>query len=337
MINALALNMTRLKPSFPIFIKTLLTLNLLSVTLLMAQNLNSTLTQRGGEQNTLFVNPASLANLAVDKSIKINLINSSVILDNQSFKFLKELNGLDNNQEVSKLLKKNIGEILSFSANNFSSIYQNQDHMAWSLGIVNSFDGYFITHSGFGSKRALESFVENYRALMGTVVVKQENIDYGLTLKLIEKSQTIYNYAINEIANRSISDYFDNEHTQKENSSDLDMGIIYHLPKNSLKTKLSLAFTDIRDDVKTNIGFSIEPFDTLIKVNYLQNNLRADISKSFFNKSLELHSGVIYNALSYGVNYHLSLFNIGFHSYRVKEIYNQQKERKYELSVGILW
>jgi len=318
-------------------LKVLVSLSLLSITLLMSENLNITLTQRGGEHNALFVNPASLANKDSDNGIKTNLINSSFILDNQSFQFLKELNGVDNNQEISKLLKKNIGEILSFSANNFSSIYQNQDNMAWSLGIVNSFDGYFITHSGFGSKRALESFIEKNRALVGTAVLKKENISYGLNLKFIEKSQTIYNYAINEIANRSISDYFDNEHTQKENSFDLDMGIIYNLPQNSLNTKLSLAVIDIGNQSETNIGFSIEPNNTFIKVDYLHNNLRADISKQFFNKSLKLHSGVIYNALSYGVNYHLSLFNIGFHSYKVKERYNQEKKRKYELSVGILW
>lgn len=321
-------------------------LSLLSITLINAQSLSNTLTQRGGEHNALFINPASLANKSIHNNIKGNLINSSLLLDKSSFNFLKELNRADNNQEVSKLLKKNIGEILSFSTSNFSSIYKNKENIAWSVGIAHTLDGYFITHSGFGSKRAMESFIEKYRALVGTVAVKKENINYGLNLKLIEKSQTIYNYAINEMVNQRISDYFDNKHTQKEEAFGVDMGIVYSLPQNYLNTKLSLAFLNIGNSSfkelgtlnnTTNIGFSIEPQKTLITIDYLHDNLRVDISKKFLNNSLKLHSGIIYNALSLGMNYQVSVFNIGLHSYKIEEAYNQEKERKYELSIALSW
>ena len=323
-----------------------ITLCFLTASMLMAQSLSSSLTQQGGSHNALFINPASLVDKANNNAIKADLLKSSIVLDEKSFKFIEELNSAENNQEISKLLKKNIGETLSFSANNFSSISQKKENIVWSLGLANTVDGYFITHSGFGSKRAMESFVESYRGVIGTIAFKENFLTYGINLKLLEKSQTIYNYAITEIANQSILDYFDNKHTNKEQAVGLDMGVVYRLPKNTLHTKLSLSFLNIgetsfkelgRLNNQTNIGFSIEPKNTLIQVDYLHDNLRVDVSKNFLNNHLKLHSGVIYNALSLGFNYQLSIFNIGLHSYKIKESYNQKKERKYELSMALSW
>ena len=327
-------------------LRSLIFFTLLSSAWLMAQSLSGSLTQKGGTPNRLFINPASLLETISDTNIKTDLLKSSIILDEPSFKFIKELKDVDNNQEISKLLKKNIGETLSFSANNFSSISQNRENTAWSLGVAHTLDGYFITHSGFGSKRAMETFVESYRAFIGTLVLNKENTTYGVNLKLLEKSKTVYNYAITEIANQSVSDYFDNEHTKKEQAFGLDMGVVYSLPQNSLNTKLSLAFLNIgntsfkelgRLNNRTNIGFSVEPQKTLIQVDYLHDNLRVDVSKNFFNNHLELHSGIIYNALSLGFNYQFSIFNIGLHSYKIEEPYTQNKERKYDLSIALSW
>lgn len=327
-------------------LKILLTIILLS-SLLISQSLSSTLTQRGGEHNALFLNPTYLINSkSTQGRIESDLINSSLTIDKQSLNFIKELNQADNNQEISKLLKENIGNTLTLSANNFSSIYQTKKKIAYSIGVVNSINGYFITHSGFGSKRAMETSVEKNRALIGTVVAKQDNLHYGLNLKVIEKSQTLYNYAINEMATQdSIWDYFDNSHTQKESALGLDMGITYTLPQNIFNSKLSFAILDIGNtsfkelastEQSTTIGLSFEPKDTYIKIDYLDNHLRADISKEFFNQKLKLHSGFIYKALSLGVSYKFSIFNIALFSYKVKA-YNQNRERKNELSVAVTW
>jgi len=315
--------------------------------LLISQPLSSTLTQRGGEHNALFLNPTYLINSKSTKDkIKTDFINSSIIIDNQSLDFIRELNGADGNKEISKLLKDNIGETLSISANNFSSIYQTKENLAWSIGVAHSIDGYFITHSGFGSKRAMETNIEKNKALIGTVVQKQKNLQYGINLKLIKKSQTIYNYAINEIATQnSIWDYFDNSHTKNESAIGVDVGITYTLPKNLFNSKISFAILDIGntsfkelevEKESTTIGLSLEPRQTHIKVDYFNNHVRADISKSFFNKKLELHSGIIYNSISLGLNYKFSIFNISLFSYKVKE-YNQKEERKNELSLAITW
>ena len=314
--------------------------------LLLSENLSSTLTQRGGEYNALFLNPTYLSNKPKKNTIKADIIKSSLIIDNQSLDFIKELNRVDSNREISELLKENIGETLTLSANNFSSIYQSKENLAWSIGIVNSLDGYFITHSGFGSKRAMETSIEKNQALIGTAVIKEKNLHYGLNLKLIKKSQTIYNYAINEMTTQdNLWDYFDNSHTKEKSAIGVDLGISYTLPPNSFKSKLSFAildmgntsFQELRSEKQsTTLGLSIEPKDTHIKVDYFNNHLRADISKNFFNKTLELHSGIIYNALSLGVNYKFSIFKIGLFTYKVKE-YNGKKERKNELSLAVSW
>ena len=326
-------------------LKVLATLTLFG-SLLISQTLSSTLTQRGGEHNALFLNPTYLSYKPQKDTIEADIINTSLIIDNQSLDFIKALNQVDNNRDISKLLKENIGETLTLSANNFSSIYQAKENIAWSIGIANSLDGYFITHSGFGSKRAMETSIEKNQALIGTAVLKQENLYYGLNLKLIKKSQTVYNYAINEMATQdSLWDYFDNSHTKKESAIGVDFGITYALPLESFKSKLSFAILDIgnssfkelkAEKQSTTLGLSIEPKDSHIKIDYFNNHLRADISKNFFNKKLELHSGIIYNALSLGINYKFSIFNIGLFTYKVKE-YNSKKERKSELSLAVLW
>ena len=309
------------------------------------------LTQRGGEHNALFLNPTYLIDSkSTQGEIETDILNSSLIMDKQSFDFLKELNGADSNQEISKLLKANIGKTLSILAHNFSSIYQTNDAshnpLSYSLGIANTLDGYFITHSGFGSKRAMETSMEKNQALVGTVVLKQDNWHYGLNLKVIKKYQTIYNYAINEMAKQgSVWDYFDNIHTQKKLALGLDMGVSYDVPNNGLNSKLSLALLDIgdtsfntlgADKQSMTIGFSFEPKDTHIKVDYVDGHLRTDIGKKFFNQTLEVHSGIIHNALSLGVNYKFSLFNIGLFSYKIKE-YSHKEERKTELYMAVIW
>jgi hypothetical protein len=320
---------------------------LLVNSLLISQSLSSSLTQRGGEHNALFLNPTYLIQAKIIKEkINGNILNSSIIIDNKSLNFIKELNSADNNQEISKLLKKNIGKQLSLSVNNFSSLYQIKENIAYSLGVAYTLDGYFITHSGFGSKRALETAIEKNQAVVGTAVLKHKQLEYGINLKLINRSQTIYNYSIAEmLTQESLWDYIDNSHTQKESAVALDFGISYNLPRNSWNTKLSLALLNVGDtsfqelgttEQSTTLGLSLDPHNTHIKIDYFDNSLRADISKSFFNKSIELHSGVIHNALSLGLNYNFSIFTIGLFSYKT-EGYHQKEERKNELSLVTKW
>ena len=335
---------------------------LFTLTSIEAQSLSSTLTQRGGMHNALFLNPARLSSQNNNSEIKANVINASLSLSEESFNFLKELKSAtsasNKNKEISQLLKKNIGNTLSFSAHNFSSLSQTQENLSWSLGIANTIDGYFITHSGFGSKGAMESFIEKYKVLMATISLRKEQIDYGINIKAIEKTQSIHNYSINEmIRNSSFSDYFDSTNRQKENALGLDMGIVYRVPAYDFNPQFSFSVLNIGDssfqDIgslpsTSNIGFLLTPYkNSSLQVDYIdlfkhqknqhfEDAFKLNLSQEFLNKQVKLNTGLLYNALSFGAEYHYSLFSLAIHSYKTKN-FNQGKERKYNLSIALSW
>lgn len=337
-------------------------ISLLLISSLNAQNPSTTLTQRGGKHNAIFLNPAKLSSLSKDSNLHVNFIDTSISLSHDSYTFMKELDkassSSNKNQEISALLEENIGNTLSISANNFSSIYQNHKNFSWSVGIANTIDSYFITHSGFGSKGAMESSMEKYRVLINTLSLKQENLHYGVNLKAIKKSQKSYNYSIREmINNESLKDYFNNDNSQESRAFGIDAGVVYEIPNNSLNTQVNLSILDIGNTSfqeigsipsTTNIGGSIEPYaNTILELNYLdlfqhqknqefEDSLRVHLSKSFFLNQLTVNTGILYNTLLYGIDYNYSFFNIGLHSYKTKD-YNGNKERKYELSLALTW
>jgi len=315
--------------------------------LLLAQTLQETFTQRGGEHNGLFLNPTYLLNSpSMQKRFNIKLLNSSFILDQKSFQFIQELEKAEGNQEISELLKKNIGKRLSISAHNFSSFHKITDPFSYSLGVGQSSNGLFIPHSGFGSSRAMESHIQNYKLLMGTAIFKKEHLRYGANLKWIEEAITHYNYSLSEMATeKSLWNYFENRHTKKRSQLAFDLGASYYFSQDLLNTQLSFALLNVGNTSSqkagglqqtTTIGLSFEPKKTHIKIDYFNKKLRADISKNIFNNTLTIHSGLIYNALSFGLNYKFSLFNVGFFSYKI-ENYQQHIERKNELSLEVTW
>jgi hypothetical protein len=335
---------------------------LLLVKTVEAQSLSSILTQRGGTHNALFLNPAQLSSQHDHSELKVDIINTSLSLSHESYTFLKELESASSssnqNSEISELLKKNIGKKLSFSSYNFSSISQKQENLSWSLGIVNTLGGYFITHSGFGSKGAMESFLESYTSLIATVSLEQENLAYGINIKGIEKTQSIHNYSINEmITNNSFSDYFDTENKKRASTIGVDVGLVYTVPQNVFNPKLSFSILNIGNSSfqeigtlvsTTNLGFTLNPCpNTFVQFDYVdlfkhqakqdfENSFKAYLSQDFLDKKLKVHSGILYNALSLGVEYHYSLITLALDSYK-NDDYNQGAERKYNLSIALSW
>ena len=324
---------------------------LLLLTFIEAQNLSSIFTQRGGSHNAIFLNPAKVASQNSTSDIEVNFIDTSISLSDESLKFLKELSSAtsasNKNQEISQLLKKNIGKTLSFSAYNFSSISQREKSLSWSLGIANSVGGYFITHSGFGSQGAMESFIEKYKVFMATVALKNENIDYGVNIKSIEKKESIYNYSLQEmIENSSFSNYFDSKNSKKESSLDIDFGVIYTISNYKFNPQLSFSTLNIGNNSLENIGLLLRPYEnSYLQLDYInlfqkeqnfEDSFKLDFSYSFWNKELTLNTGILYNALSFGAEYRNSIFSLALNSYKTKN-YNQEVERRYTLTIGLLW
>ena len=303
----------------------------------------------------VFSNPAILSLFDTNQSVEVEFFNSSLTSTSDGMEFIKELSSTSNSKKTSELMKKNIGKILNFNANNFTSFYQSRQNYNWLVGILTAVDANLITHNGFGSNRAMESFIDKYNILVTSFAMKNENFRYGINLKMVQKYQTIHNYSIYEIIkNDDIYDYIDNEYTKKSDSLECDVGLIYEFDK----SKIALSVLNISDQIPTtaNLGFArnykfLEYNNILFTVDYFDifnnqenskflDNLKMDIGKTFFDNNLKITSGIVNQSLKFGLNYNLQILKIdlkaGASSYVAKE-FNGEKNRKYQLSLSLLW
>ena len=67
-----------------------------------------------------------------------------------------------------------------------------------------------------------------------------------------------------------------------------------------------------------------------------ENSLKIKISRELFNGNLKLNTGLLYNSMLFGIDYQLSIVNLGLSTYKKTE-YNGAKERIYQLSFALSW
>ena len=206
----------------------------------------------GDSPNSIFSNPSNLNTLINRGTLTIEPIEFSIALNRDTLNFLSELSSdFDNAKKVSELMKKNIGKTLSFRTNNFTSVYRDYNNYSWLLGLHYDISGHFITHSGFGSMGAMESYVEKYRTVVGSLSSSYININYGVNIRAVEKYLTIHNYSVGEIIeNDSFVEYFDNRYTKKEGAIAIDMGIDHRFRD----VKVALSMLNIGDTTFGDIG-----------------------------------------------------------------------------------
>lgn len=332
---------------------------LIFFSILQAQNPSFMLTQKGDDRhNSLFLNPSHLSLYKKREGLEVTFVNAGVILSKDGYEFLDELSettsSANKGKDIAALLKKNIGNTITLVGHNFSSIQSNHQNLFWSLGVADTFNAYYIPHTGFGSKGALESSIEKYRVIMGTLALVQQNFHYGINLKSMKKTVQNHNYSVQEMINaQDIKDYLRTNKGERDRSLGVDAGLSY-VYQSHLKPVFHLSLLDIGNtsfqNVETipstmNIGFSLEPYEaTFLSLNYLDffksqaqqtfhQQLRVNLSHTLFD-TLRLNSGLLNNALLYGMNYHSRYFDIGLHSYKSN---HQHAERKYELSFKIKW
>lgn len=326
---------------------------------LQAQSPSFFLTQKGSDsQKSLFLNPSMLSIYKQQQELELSLVNGSAILSHDSYTFLEELSettsSANKGQDIAALLKKNIGNTITLLAHNFSSLQGNHENLVWSLGIADSFNAYYIPHTGFGSKGALESAIEKYRIIMGTLAYTKQNFHYGVNLKSMKKTLQNHNYSIQEMINaQDIETYLRTNKGQSDTSFGLDTGVSYACPSD-LNPIVHLSFLDIGqtsfEDVGSipstaNIGLSLKPYDeTILALHYLDlfkshpnqtfhQQVRVNLSHTLFD-TLQLDTGVLNKALLYGLEYQSRYVNVGLHSYKT---HYEHPERKYELSFKLQW
>ncbi len=292
---------------------------------------------------SILLNPANLEKIT-NRDIKIEFLDSSISLNRDTLSFIDTLITSSNNR-VSNLMKKNIGKAISFSGNDFISIYKSQNRFSWLVGLYSDVDGYFIPHSGFGSMGAMESFVNGYSSIVTSLSSHQGDFKYGLNIKAMQKYQTIHNYTIREIIeNDNLLDYFSNRYTKNEKSIGFDIGTLYQLSDSNIALSiLDIGDTDFKElgllPSTTNIAFSHKYNDFLFNMDYIdifqakedssfKESVSFGISRSFLDNSLTLNSAILHQNLLFGIDYRYSIAHISLSRY---------KNREYQLSISLNW
>lgn len=315
----------------------------------------------GEEMNSILLNPA---NIPLNAKRTFNIMDGNIVLGSESMHFIKDLmdasksTGSDKNKQITDLLNEHIGEPLHVSANNFSFFYESEENFSWLIGILNSVDASFVTHTGFGSFGALESQVDQYHGLITTLGTNYNGVQYALNIKALNRYQILHNYSILDMLEAdTISYYFDNEYQKKKFAVGFDGGIIYDFQENLYNAKvafstLNIGGTDFEAlgsiQQTSNIGFSMNPYETLLvgidymdifdqsNAPYQSDNLRLGISKRFFEDRVELSSGLYNQELTLGLNYEFSWMRIGLSTY-AKKGYNNKPLREYQMNLAFFW
>lgn len=308
--------------------------------------------------DTIFINPTNLDRMDIDKELSVSL-TLNMGLANKTWSFLEELNeDTGDLGTVSNLLEKNIGNNLSFNSELFIPMFSKEEEVSWLLGVLDSLDGYFITHSGFGSKGAMESYIQHYQGLIGTISLNHNKFDYAATVKLLKKSLTVHNYSIGEMIDMNdMFDYFDNRYTKEAHGVGIDFGFKYVLSDMATVGVSTLNIGDTRFQrlgtlpsitnfsyyqqytiAEQKLEFDFTYMDIWDNHNVISGKdaLRGEVKSNFWNERIALRTGVLYSAFQYGLSYHFSRVSLAFDSY-VQKLNGIPKERHKQLSLLLHW
>jgi len=276
----------------------------------------------GANSKSILLNPA---NIPLKNSIGVEFINT-IFLNSRSLDFLKELSS-NNSKKISDLMDKNIGRDLEILEDNFLSIYGSGKSYSWLVGAYNIVEGDFITHTGFGSIGAMESFIDRYSMVIGSLSKREESFKYGANIRAVTKYRTIHNYTIGEIIEtNSIFDYFDNRYTKSRDAVAFDIGGVYNIDR----FNIGVSILDIGDTSfgefgriksSSNIGVSTKYGETLFGVDFIdifynsiKESFRFGLSRDI--NSFRLNSGILNGNLAFGVDYKYSILNLSLNFYR---------------------
>jgi hypothetical protein len=165
-----------------------------------AMGMGGAYTAIGGRVDTLFYNPAGLANIPQDKGWEVNILSVSAEASKNSINFAKDmqdavdtgdLNGdgsTDDDQEraVNDVLNKYMGEHLHLRAADFTSFGRRFESVAFGIGALASGRIDAIPHQGFGPEGILEVDADaTYGAVGGISFPVSSRLTVGVTSKYL--------------------------------------------------------------------------------------------------------------------------------------------------------
>lgn len=232
----------------------------------------------GGYSSSVFHNPAGLRSIKKSHGLEVELLGLSAQASDKIQDFADDIDAANGDtQAVSDVLKKYSGEHFNVNVSNYSSISNNGDSLAWSIGLLAGADANFIAHGNGGTNDVLETHSRGYGGLIvGAATTFEDigigNLDIGISAKYITQQSYEGGVGITEIVDNQddLGTYLQDTYEKKSTGFGLDLGAIYKiLPDNYWHPAIGLSLLNIggmdmddnygKQPMTVNIGASISP------------------------------------------------------------------------------
>lgn len=232
----------------------------------------------GGYSTSVFHNPAGILNVKKSHGLEVELLGlgAQASADIQDFADDIDTAGSDA-QAVSDVLKKYSGDHFNLGVSNYSSITNNGDSFAWSVGLLAAGDANFIAHGNGGTSGLLETHSRGYGGVVAAVASSFENVgpgtlDVGIGVKYISQQSYEGGIGVSEIVDNQddLGQYLQDKYERKSSGYGIDLGATYKLfPENYWHPAFGVSVLNIGDmkmdnnygkqPMTVNLGASISP------------------------------------------------------------------------------
>jgi hypothetical protein len=251
-----------------------------------AMGMGGAYTAVGGRVDTLFYNPAGLANIPKDKGWEVDLLNVSAEAGKNAEDFLKEtrdaLNTGDLNHDgssdddqqraVNDVLAKYRGENLHARVADFTALGKNGDKIAFGLGGLGSGRIDAMSHQGFSSDGVLEVNADvTYGGIGGISYAFTNDLFIGVTVKSFKRESIVHKFTTRELVDHQddMSTYIKDDLKKDGSAVGYDAGLIWKFaPTSPFKPSFGLSVLNIGDldfgaagkiPMSVNAGVAVNP------------------------------------------------------------------------------
>ncbi len=232
----------------------------------------------GGYSTSVFHNPAGILNIKKSHGLEVELLGLGMQASTDIQDFADDIDTADSDaQKISDVLKKYSGDHFNLGLSNYSSVTNNADSFAWSVGLLAAGDANFIAHGSGGASGLLETHSRGYGGVVAAVASSFENVgpgtlDVGIGVKYISQQSYEGGIGVSEIVDNQndLATYLQDKYEKKSSGYGIDLGVNYKLsPQNYWHPALGMSILNIGDmkmdnnygkqPMTVNLGASVSP------------------------------------------------------------------------------
>ncbi len=232
----------------------------------------------GGYSTSVFHNPAGLRSIKKSHGLEVELLGLTAQASDKIQDFADDIDAADGDTTaVADVLKEYSGEHFNVNVSNYSSISNNGESFAWSMGVLAGADANFIAHGNGGVNDLLETHSRGYGGLIVGVATTFEevgigNLDVGISGKYITQQSYEGGVGITEIVDNQddLGTYLQDTYEKKSTGFAFDVGLVYKMfPNNYWHPAIGASLMNIggmdmddnygKQPMTVNIGASISP------------------------------------------------------------------------------